>query len=807
MTKQSNQIVSILSLFAITAFLITSCKEEKTTSFYPIKPVAFTEVEITDSFWKGRMETNREVTIPIAFKKSEETGRIKNFKVAGGLEEGTYNTKRGYDDSDVYKVMEGAAYSLSQHPDPELETYLDTLIGYVAAAQEDDGYLFTVKTILGVSDEHRDAKLPRWVGVESDGSHELYNVGHMYEAAVAHYRATGKRTFLDIAIKNADLVDEVFGWGKMEEVPGHQEIEIGLVKLYEVTGEKRYLDLSKFFLDKRGEVPGAKGTYNQTHKKVVDQDKAVGHSVRAVYMYAGMADMAALSGDEYYIKAMDKLWHDIVDTKLYIIGGIGAAGGHEGFGDHYELPNLRAYNETCATIANVFWNQRLFLTHGDAKYADVFERSMYNNVLSGVSLSGDKFFYPNRLESRGQSQRSEWFSTSCCPSNVSRFLPDVPGYIYAHDDKSIYVNLFISSETNIPVNGNNVALSQTSGLPWSGDVNFSVNPEKNKEFSLKIRIPGWASERPVPSDLYAFKAPLKEKTKIKVNDENLDYTLDKGYAVVTRTWKIDDKVEVNFPYELRIVESNPNIIENEGRIAIQVGPLVYCVEGKDLPNEAASNIMIDDSQDFTLKFEKDLFDGVTTVNGKATYFEETTSGAINKEEIDFKAIPYYAWANRGASEMLVWIPNKESAVFPEPAPTKANQATLTTSKKVRAGDLYVVNDSYKPSSSPSIETPHFNFWPLKNSTEWIDMTFDSPTTVSESTVYWKHEEAGTTLPKAYKLYYKSGNDWKEVKVKNYPIKPDGEASTITFNKVKTSALRLEIIQGDPQAGLYEWEVK
>ncbi|WP_299556370.1 glycoside hydrolase family 127 protein [Seonamhaeicola sp.] len=774
-------------------------------SFYPIKPIPFTEVEVTDRFWKERMETNREVTIPIAFERSEETGRIKNFKVAGGLEEGTFNTRRGYDDSDVYKVMEGAAYSLSQHPDSELEKYLDTLISYVGAAQEEDGYLFTVKTILGVSDEHRDAKLPRWVGVEKDGSHELYNVGHMYEAAVAHYRATGKRTFLDIAIKNADLVDKVFGWGKLEEVPGHQEIEVGLVKLYEVTGEKRYLDLAKFFLDKRGEKPGL-GTYNQTHKKVVDQDKAVGHSVRAVYMYAGMADMAALTDDKAYVEAMDKLWHDIVDTKLYIIGGIGAAGGHEGFGDHYELPNLRAYNETCAAIANVFWNQRLFLTHGDAKYADVLERSMYNNVLSGVSLSGDEFFYPNRLESRGKTQRSQWFNTSCCPSNISRFLPDVPGYIYAHDKGGIYVNLFVSSKTNIMLGETNVEVSQISGLPWSGNVKLNVKTEESKDFSLKIRIPGWASERPVPSDLYAFKKPLEEKTKIKVNGENVDYKVDRGYAVVSRVWQTNDQVEVQFPYELRIVESHKKILENEGRVAIQLGPLVYCVEGKDLGSEVANNIMIDEDQKFSLKYEKDLFDGVITVNGKATYIKKNTSGTLHREVIDFKAIPYYAWANRGGSEMQVWIPNKESAVFPEPVPTKGNQATLTTSKQMRAGGLYLVNDSYKPTASPSIEVPHFNFWPLKNSTEWIDMNFDEPTTISESTVYWKNEEVGTKLPLSYKLHYKKGNKWKEIRVRNYPINPDGKPSTISFKRITTSALRLEITQGSPQAGLYEWEV-
>lgn len=795
--------IKIITIQIIILLSLSNCTVNK-ESYYPINPVPFTDVEVNDEFWNDRIETNREVTIPIAFKRSEETGRIKNFKVAGGIEKGTFNTRRGYDDSDVFKVMEGAAYSLSQNPDPVLESYLDTLIGYVGKAQEDDGYLFTVKTILGVSEEHRDSKLPKWVGIE-DGSHELYNVGHMYEAAVAHYKATGKRTFLDIAIKNADLIYDEFGWGKKEIVPGHQEIEIGLVKLFGVTGDERYLELSKFFLDKRGESEGL-GTYNQTHKKVVDQDKAVGHSVRAVYMYTAMADIAAFTKDEGYITAMDKLWHDIVDTKLYIIGGIGAAGGHEGFGDHFELPNLSAYNETCAAIANVFWNHRLFLTHGDAKYMDVLERSLYNNVLSGVSLTGDHFFYPNRLESRGETERREWFNTSCCPSNVSRFIPDVPGYIYASDNQNLFVNLFISSSSELNLGNNKVNISQKSEVPWSGKVELNIKSQKNKEFSVRIRIPGWASERPVPSDLYSFKNPLQTKLKIAVNGEITEFSKENGYAVINRKWGENEKITVVFPYELRTIESHPEIVENRGRVALQLGPIVYCVEGKDLSNNQANNIMIDDKQIFEINYEKDLLNGVMTINGEATYFEENATGEIEETMIDFKAIPYYAWANRGGSEMFVWIPNERSAIFPEPAPTKANRATLTTSKTMRAGGLYLVNDSYKPTVSKSIETPHFNFWPLKNSTEWIDMTFDKKTSISECVIYWKHEERGTKLPESYKLFYKAGNDWKEVTTNDYPINSDGEASKITFNNIETTALRLEIKQGDNQAGLYEWEV-
>lgn len=780
----------------------TSAAQQEDT-FYPIAPVKFNRVQVTDAFWQKRIETNREVTIPIAFQRSEETGRIKNFKVAAGLEEGTYNTRRGYDDSDVYKVMEGAAYSLQEHPDPALEAYLDTLIYYIAEAQEDDGYLYTVKTILGVSDEHRDAKKPRWVEIE-EGSHELYNVGHMYEAAVAHYEATGKRNFLDIAIKNADLIDREFGWGKREIVPGHQEIEIGLAKLYNVTGEKRYLDLAKFFLDKRGENEH-KTTYNQSHKKVTEQDKAVGHSVRAAYMYTAMADMAALTEDEAYVEAMDDLWHDIVDTKLYIIGGIGAAGGHEGFGASYELPNLRAYNETCAAIANVFWNYRLFLTHGDAKYVDVLERSLYNNVLSGVSLDGSTFFYPNRLEARGNTMRSEWFSTSCCPSNVSRYLPAVPGYIYAHLEDDIYVNLFISSKSNLIVKGQTVMVEQTSQVPWSGKVQIKVGPDHPAEFSLRVRIPGWAGGQPVPSDLYSFVDPPAHETEISVNGEKLNYAVEKGYAVIDRRWAPGDVVQVEFPFEVRRIKAHPKIENNDGRIALQAGPVVYCAEGVDNGGQAI-NLLLDPDQQFELNYQKDLLQGVMTINGRALALRETRNGNIEKQPISFQAIPYYTWANRGAGEMLVWLPVEESTAVPKPFPTIASKSEVTTSKDTRTRDLGAVNDLYKPGAAA--EAPDFNWWPLTDTIGTITYTFEEPATISESTVYWfKSPDGGIIYPESWKIYYRDGDKWKPVRGASFPIRENGQPSTASFKKVTTDAVKLEMKIGKKPAGLYEWEVK
>lgn len=775
-------------------------------SAYPISPVKFTQVEITDSFWKERIETNRKVTIPIAFKRSQETGRIKNFKVAGGLEEGTFNTRRGYDDSDVYKVMEGAAYSLLQKPDKQLEAYLDTLIYYVGEAQEEDGYLFTVKTILGVSDEHRDSKKPKWVEIEQ-GSHELYNVGHMYEAAVAHYEATGKRNFLDIAIKSADLIEREFGWGKREVVPGHQEIEIGLVKLYNVTGQKKYLDLAKFFLDKRGKNEH-KTTYNQSHKEVTDQEEAVGHSVRAAYMYTGMADVAALTKDQAYITAMDRLWHDIVDAKLYIIGGIGAAGGHEGFGAKYELPNLRAYNETCAGIANVFWNYRLFLTHGDAKYMDVLERSLYNNVLSGVSQEGDRFFYPNRLESRGNVGRSEWFNTSCCPSNVARYIPSVPGYIYAHTGDNLYVNLFISSKTELEIGGQQVGIQQTSQLPWSGKVELKISPDNTSNFALKIRIPGWAGERPVPSDLYSFNKEVSYETKILVNGEEVDYTMEKGYAVIERNWSPQDVLVVDFPFEVRVIKSHPKISTNTGRVALQAGPVVYCVEGFDIKDGHANNLLLDEDQKFEISYEKDLLGGVTTINGYADILKQANGGGIEKEKVPFKAIPYYTWANRGGSEMLVWIPADPAYAVPEKLSTIASRSKVATSKKKRAGSLNAVNDLYKPAEGEHAEITNFNWWPVNRTTGTITYAFEKPEEISASTVYWfKSSDGGVTYPVSWKLYYKQGDQWKPIKGTRYPVNEDGMPSQVKFKKITTDAMKLEVKIGKKPAGLYEWEVQ
>jgi DUF1680 family protein len=642
---------------------LTSGCAQKAQKDYPIKPVIFTEVAVEDTFWLPRLETNRRVTIPFAFKKSEETGRIDNFAKAGGLMPGQFIGRR-YNDSDVFKIMEGAAYSLSLHPDPELEAYLDDLIAKIAAAQEDDGYLFTTRTIdpenpaPGSGDE-------RWSNLGS--SHELYNVGHMYEAAVAHYQATGKRDFLEVALKNADFIASVFGPDKRRGFPGHQEIEIGLAKLYRVTGDEKYLKLAKFFLDERGQEEYKKmfpetsdfSVYNQdwylqAHQPVIEQEEAVGHAVRAAYMYSGMADVAALTGDESYIKAIDHIWENVVSKKIYVTGGIGSRHEGEAFGDDYELPNATAYNETCAAIGNVFWNHRLFLLHGDAKYLDVLERTLYNGLLSGISLSGDRFFYPNPLESDGKHEfnqgaatRKPWFDCACCPVNVARFVPSIPGYIYAWQDHVLYVNLFVKSQATVRIGKNPVRVVQETRYPWEGKVQITVNPEEAAEFTVYVRIPGWAQNEPVPSDLYSFLQPPEENVVLKVNSEVLALDMEKGFARLHQKWEKGDVIELDLPMPLRRVLAHENVKENVGKIALQRGPLVYCLEGIDNEGQVFNKDLPDDLS-FEVEFHPDLLGGINVITIRRA-----------DEDVRLVAIPYYAWSHRGIGEMVVWIPRKK----------------------------------------------------------------------------------------------------------------------------------------------------
>ena len=533
------------------AAAMTNSRAEKPAQAhgYPIDPVPFTSVKVTDSFWGQRLKASREVTIPLAFSKCEETGRYLNFINAAHPNDTIKVGGLSFDDTDVYKTIEGASYLLQTYPDKQLERYIDSVLVIVAAAQEPDGYLYTSRT-MNPKHPHQWAGSRRWEKVE-ELSHEFYNLGHMIEGAIAHYQATGKRNFLDIAVKYADCVCREIGGnpGQLTLVPGHQIAEMALAKLYLVTGDRKYLDQAKFFLDKRGHT-SRRDAYSQAHKPVTEQDEAVGHAVRAAYMYAGMADVAALTGDSAYIHAIDRIWDNIVGKKYYITGGIGATSNGEAFGANYELPNMSAYCETCAAIGNVYVNHRLFLLHGDSKYYDVLERTLYNGLISGVSLDGGGFFYPNPLESAGQHQRQPWFGCACCPSNICRFIPSLPGYIYAVKDRDVYVNLFMSNTVRLDIAGKQVSISQNTTYPWNGDIDLTVDRNKAGRFRMMIRIPGWVRNRPVPSDLYTYADNKRPLYSVTVNGKTVDGTLQNGYLSIDRNWKKGDRVEIHFDMEI-----------------------------------------------------------------------------------------------------------------------------------------------------------------------------------------------------------------------------------------------------------------
>lgn len=674
--------------FVLSLSSCSNLKKDETINDYSYKPVSFAKVQLSDQFWLPRLETNHKVTIPYDFKKCEETFRIDNFAVAGGLKKGSFQGIR-YNDSDVFKVMEGAAYSLSSHPDPELESYLDTLISFIAAAQEEDGYLYTARTI-NYDTLISNAGEARWSFLKQ--SHELYNIGHMYEAAVAHYEATGKSNFLDVAIKSADLVCKVFGpeEDQLHDVPGHQEIEIGLVKLFRLTETQKYLDMAKYFLDMRGDTlsrtPYTYGTdgnikyYTQDHIPVVDQCLAEGHAVRAAYMYTGMADIAALTNNDDYKKAIETIWENVVNKKLYITGGIGSMHSGEAFGPDYYLPNLSAYNETCAAIANILWNQRMFLLFGEAKFIDILERTLYNGFLSGVSLDGDKFFYPNPLESDGSHQRSPWFDCSCCPTNVARFLPSLPGYIYAHKDDALYINLFIGNTAEIEMNFGNLSISQTTNYPWEGLVEIEINPEIENDFSILIRIPSWTGDKPLSGDLYTYANTFNEKILIKLNGEPIKMKIENGYAIINKSWKQGDKIKIEFPMPVRKILAHKMVEENIDKMSFSRGPLVYCAEWIDNGGRVR-NILIDKELEFELSKNPDLLHGIQMLHSDAYSVSLDTDGGLIKEKQKFKLIPYYSWAHRGNGEMMVWFPFNEKVANANFPPTIASESEIKASHK------------------------------------------------------------------------------------------------------------------------------
>ena len=658
---------------SLTAILLTICVVMQAQ--YPIVPVPFTSVKLNDGFWTPRLNASRDVTIPLAFSKCEETGRYDNFVNAAkhlanpSLEFPDTAWTFSFDDTDPYKTIEGASYLLQTYPNAtykgrRLDQYVDSVIAIIASGQEPDGYLYTART-KSPSKPHEWAGPKRWVLVEKL-SHEFYNLGHLLEAACAHYQATGKRNFLDVAIKYADCVCREIGPGdnQLKLVPGHQIAEMGLCKLYLVTGNKKYLDQAKFFLDMRGKT-SRKDAYSQAHKPVIEQDEAVGHAVRAEYMYSGMADVAALTGDSAYIKAIDKIWDNIVQKKYYITGGVGARHAGESFGNNYELPNASAYCETCAQIGNVYTNYRLFLLHGESKYYDVIERTLYNALISGISIEGDGFFYPNPLSCREEAKyaRQPWFGCACCPSNICRFIPSLPGYIYASKQDKLYVNLFMGNTMETKVNGKAVTLKQETNYPSDGDVKLTI-VKGGGNFDLNIRIPGWVRGQVVPSDLYSFVDGKHLDYCIKVNGKEVSNSnvkanaLTDGYAVLNRKWKKGDVIEIHFDMEPRLVKANDKVVDDRGRLAVERGPLVYCAEWPDNDADVSTYLL---NQTPTLEMGKDITitagHKVQSITTNAQALSIGSDGKLKTADKTLTLIPYYAWDHRGQKGgMDVWLP-------------------------------------------------------------------------------------------------------------------------------------------------------
>lgn len=812
-----NRILKTLT-FGIAIAALAGCAKEKTYEApdAPVKEVAFTKVHINDNFWAPRIDTNRKVSIPSAFHECEENGRFDNFAIAGGLKKGEHRGDFSFDDTDPYKIIEGASYSLAVEYDPKLDNYLDSVINLIAAAQEPDGYLTTCVT-------NKCTRLSGWWGThrwEKINSHELYNSGHLYEAAVAHYLATGKRSLLDVAIKNADLVCRTFGYGEGQIAypSGHPIVEMALAKLYKVTGDEKYLQQAKYFFEEAGKGTGGRPTtmYSQDHKPVLEQDEIVGHAVRAGYFYSGVADVAALTNDSAYFNAISRIWDNMASRKLYITGGIGSRAQGEGFGPEYELHNHTAYCETCAAIANVYWNHRMFLATGDAKYADVYERALYNGVPSGVSLSGDKFFYDNPLESMGEHERQKWFGCACCPGNVTRFMASIPNYMYATQADDILVNLYIQSDADIDTENNKVKITQTTEYPWQGNVKLAVNPEKEGEFALRLRIPGWAGNDPVPSDLYAFTDKASKKYEVKVNGKKADVMTGNGYATVKRSWKPGDVVELSLPMDVRRVKAHENVADNRGKLAIERGPMMFCLEGQDQADSTVFDKYIPDGTVFSENFEPALLNGVMTLTGKA---RKVTRGG--ETEVDFKAIPYCTWNNRGADQMAVWIPESSGKAVAVPEPTIASKATMfseptmsNVSEPAATSNLQYAwgyNDQWEPTSSSDTSKPYHYWWLRRGTDENVCYSFEEPQTVSNVDVYWldfDHYDGNFRVPEKWQLYYMTDdNRWAPVAAKgDFGVEKD-KYNHVEFEPVRTKALKVAAkLQDGQSGGVIEWKV-
>jgi DUF1680 family protein len=627
-----------------------------------LQPVPFTQVRFDDVFWAPRIETNRKVTLPHIYRMLEETGRIGAFDLNFEREVPSRITLI-FGDSDPAKWLEAASYSLATHPDPELEAMVDYVADKIAGAQQPDGYLNT--HFIHVQPELR------WKNLRD--FHEMYCAGHLIEAAVAHHAATGQRKLLDALCRYADHIDALFGPApaKKPGYPGHPELELALVRLYHATDEPRYLALAKFFIDERGQQSETKPhyydvealargddpkkfwaktyEYNQSHKPIREQEKVVGHAVRAMYLFSAVADLADETDDPTLYAASERLWENLTNRRMYITGGTGPSRHNEGFTTDYDLPDETAYAETCATIALVMWNQRLLQFAGESRFADVLERGLYNGFLSGVSLAGNTFYYENPLSSAGDHHHVPWFECPCCPPNVARVIASVGQYFYSTGPGGAWVHLFGGSTAALEVDGRPLQVRQETQYPWDGAVRLTITPEGPQSFTLHLRVPGWC-----------------KGYTLAVNGEAQDLpSTPTGYLAITREWQPGDVVTYTMAMPVEAVWANPAVRQLEGRVAIQRGPIVYCLEGCDHNNLILDRISVDAAAipHFAVEHRPDLLGGVNVIRGQGLAIAEEAWGetlyrsgaAPAQTPLDIVAVPYCVWDNREAGEMRVWL--------------------------------------------------------------------------------------------------------------------------------------------------------
>lgn len=751
----------------------------------PLAAVPFQNVRVDDRFWGPKIETNRTATLEANLHQCQVTGRIKNFAVAGKLTAGKHEGLL-FNDSDVYKMIEGIAYALTSHRDAELEKQTDAIIDQIAAAQQPDGYLNTYYTLVEPQN--------RWVNIR--GGHELYCAGHLIEAAVAYHQATGKDKLLQVAARLADHIDSVFGPDKRHDTPGHEELELALVKLWRETGQRRYLELARFFLDMRGSDDGRRlfGEYAQDHIPLREQREVTGHAVRAMYLYAAMADVAAATGDRGLLDSLGAIWHDVVDRKMYVTGGIGPSASNEGFTVPYDLPNDSAYAETCAAIGMALWNHRLLLMTGDGKYADVLEREVYNGLLSGVSLGGDRFFYVNPLGSKGRHHRVPWFDCSCCPTNVVRYIPGMGERAYATRGNELWTVLYLGGTADVELAAGRVKVTQETRYPWEGRIELTLEPAAEMAFDLKLRVPGWCREAVVSVNGRKLPAP---ETK-------------SGYLTISRTWRGADRVTLDLAMPVERVHADPHVKADVGRVALQRGPVVYCLEGVDNDGQVR-NLVLPPEAKLTAAFEPDLLGGVTVVRGQAQ--RVTADGDDRRgEPAEFQAVPYFAWDNRAPGEMVVWIPETpDLAEVPGQDGETVGGIRVTASHCWPSDTVAAAADGILPASSSDHEVRRMTWWPNRGSDEWLAYRFEKPRKISSAAVYW-FDDTGRgqcRLPESWRVAWLDGQAWKPVVLKDgqeYSAELD-RLNRVEFAPVTTRGLRLEVkLRPEFSGGVLEWQV-